>query len=462
MLKLVLRALVVWAIEVVALLILTWLLPGLAVVDLRGAVATIFVIGLLNAVIRPLLLIFAVGLGMIPFAIVALLLNAVILMLAARLVTGLTVDGLFTAFVTSIGLAAINAILSGLLGINDEDSFYRNVVRKIAGRRLLESDLSTLGTVIIQIDGLAEPVVRRAIEEGRMPTVARWLQDGTHRLVRWECDVPSMTSSGQAGILHGNNANIPAFRWYEKESGRLLVSNHPEDATTIDQRQTTEHSLLRGHGSSVGNIFTGGAERNVMTMAALKGAQGEVTARPRDFYAYLINPYNLYRGLGGLLWEVGVEFWQAWRQRRRNELPRMHRGGAFPWLRGVSNVIMRDATTWMLIDDMYSGRRVTYCDYLGYDEVAHHAGPTTRDALGTLPSIDHQIAQLESAAKSAPRPYQFVLVSDHGQSTGATFRQRYGYTLEQLIRDRLSSPGEVRMASGQGEVPDPHDQGSRA
>jgi hypothetical protein len=100
---------------------------------------------------------------------------------------------------------------------------------------------------------------------------------------------------------------------------------------------------------------------------------------------------------------------------------------------------------------MYSGRLVTYCDYLGYDEVAHHAGPTTRDALGALPAIDHQIAQLESAAKSAPRPYQFLVVSDHGQSTGATFRQRYGYTLEDFIRERLSSPGEVRMAKGEGE-----------
>lgn len=451
MLKLVIRAVVVWALEVVALLFLTWLLPGLAVVDLRGAIVTILVIGLLNAVIRPLLLIFAGGLGIIPFAIIALLLNAMILLLAARFVTGLTVDGLLTAFVASIGLAALNAILSGLLGINDDDSFYRNVVRKIARRNLPEGDLSTLGTVIVQIDGLAEPVLRRAIDAGQMPTLARWLQDGTHRLVRWECDVPSMTSSGQAGILHGNNANIPAFRWYEKESRRLLVSNHPEDATTIDGRQATEHSLLRNGGSSVGNIFTGGAQRNVMTMAALKGAEGEVTARPRDFYAYLVNPYNLYRGLGGLLWEVVVEYWQAWRQRRRDELPRMHRGGAFPWLRGVSNVIMRDATTWMLIDDMYSGRLVTYCDYLGYDEVAHHAGPTTRDALGALPAIDRQIAQLESAAKSAPRPYQFVVVSDHGQSTGATFRQRYGYTLEEFIRQRLSTPGDVRMASGDGE-----------
>src|SRR5205814_7314646 len=139
--------------------------------------------------------------------------------------------------------------------------------RYFARRHLPAGDLQGPATVLIRIGGLAEPIVRREIAGGRLPTLARWLETGSHRLVAWECDVPSMTSSGQAGILHGNNANIPAFRWYEKESGRLLVSNHPEDATVIDQRQATEHSLLRNRGSSVGNIFTGGAERNVMTMA---------------------------------------------------------------------------------------------------------------------------------------------------------------------------------------------------
>jgi hypothetical protein len=41
---------------------------------------------------------------------------------------------------------------------------------------------------------------------------------------------------------------------------------------------------------------------------------------------------------------------------------------------------------------------------------------------------------LESAAEQAPRPYRFVLLSDHGQSGGATFKQRYGMTLEGLVQ----------------------------
>jgi uncharacterized membrane protein YvlD (DUF360 family) len=450
-LKLALRALVVWVIEAVALIILDWLIPGL-VLDYRAeAFAAILVIGLLNALIRPVLLLFAGGLGLLPFALISLLLNALILLLAAHFVPGFDIDGLWTAFVVALGLAALNALFSGWLGINDDNSFYRNVVRKLARRRAPTGDLSQVGTIIVQIDGLAEPILRRALDEGRMPTLARWLAEGTHRLVQWECDIPSMTSSGQAGILHGNNANIPAFRWYEKESGRLLVSNHPPDATVIDQRQAGERGLLRQEGSSIGNIFTGGASRNVLTMAALQGETGKLTARPRDFYAYLINPYNLYRGLAGMLWEVLVEYQQAWRQRRRGEEPRMHRGGAFPWLRGVTNIIMRDATTWLLIDDIYSGRLVSYADYLGYDEVAHHAGPATEDALGALPGIDRQLALLESAARQAPRRYQFVVVSDHGQSTGPTFRQRYGYTLEQFVQQLMKGPEQVQMASGEGE-----------
>jgi hypothetical protein len=105
----------------------------------------------------------------------------------------------------------------------------------------------------------------------------------------------------------------------------------------------------------------------------------------------------------------------------------------------------------MLVADMFSGRRVAYADYLGYDEVAHHAGPATDDARRVLRAIDGQLQQLESAAARAPRPYRFVVLSDHGQSTGATFRQRHGLTLDQLVHRLLHAEQDVRMASGRGE-----------
>jgi hypothetical protein len=270
-------------------------------------------------------------------------------------------------------------------------------------------------------------------------------------MVRWECDVPSMTSSGQAGILHGKNANIPAFRWYEKESRRLFVSNHPADARLLDERQSIGRGLLRHDGSSLGNIFRGGAERSVLTMSALTDQRGGLSLRPRDFYSYLANPYNLYRALTGMVAEIVVEYWEGFQQRLRNVQPRMHRGGAYPFLRAVTNVFMRDATVWLVVDDMYAARLVSYCDLLGYDEVAHHAGPESEDALRVLRGLDRQLAALESAARTAPRRYELVVLSDHGQSRGATFRQRYGLTLGELIHQVLRGEESVHLASGHGE-----------
>ena len=111
---------------------------------------------------------------------------------------------------------------------------------------------------MLQIDGLAEP-----ISAARWPRAAclrsRAGSSGSHRLVAWETGIPSMTSSGQAGILHGNNADIPAFRWYMKASRRLIVSNHPEDACMLEARQSTGQGLLCHEGSSLGNLLGGGA-----------------------------------------------------------------------------------------------------------------------------------------------------------------------------------------------------------
>jgi len=60
--------------------------------------------------------------------------------------------------------------------------------------------------------------------------MADWVRDGTHKLSRWEAILPSMTSASQAGILHGTNDGIPAFRWWERDRQYLMaglyVANH--------------------------------------------------------------------------------------------------------------------------------------------------------------------------------------------------------------------------------------------
>jgi hypothetical protein len=93
--------------------------------------------------------------------------------------------------------------------------------------------------------------------------------------------------------------------------------------------------------------------------------------------------------------------------------------------------------------DIVEGVPVSYATFVGYDEVAHHSGIRAPDALDVLRRHDRQLARLEQAVAQAPRPYHLVVLSDHGQTQGAPFRQRYGETLEQVVQGALAR-GEVR------------------
>ena len=93
-------------------------------------------------------------------------------------------------------------------------------------------------------------MLRRALSEGYAPTMARWLEHGSHRIVSWECDLSSQTGASQAGLLLGSNHDMPAFRWYEKDTGRTMVSNHGKDAAELERRRSDGGGLLAVDGAS--------------------------------------------------------------------------------------------------------------------------------------------------------------------------------------------------------------------
>ena len=103
---------------------------------------------------------------------------------------------------------------------------------------------------------------------------------------------------------------------------------------------------------------------------------------------------------------------------------------------------------------MCEGRAAIYVDFLGYDEVSHHSGPERSDTLAVLRDLDKQIARIARAAAWAPRPYKIVVLSDHGQTQGATFVQRTGDTLPDLVA-RLcgaAASGDTDGRGGQDRV----------
>ncbi|HJW22614.1 MAG TPA: alkaline phosphatase family protein, partial [Candidatus Limnocylindrales bacterium] len=308
-------------------------------------------------------------------------------------------------------------------------------------------DTSTPGLLCIQVDGLSAPVLREAVRAGRMPFIAGLLRD-SHRLFEWRCRVPSMTSASQAGILLGCSDDIPAFRWYEKDRGRLVVSNHPADAAGMEARLAGQGSELLVGGTSVSNVFAGGAARSVLTTSTLEMGPGLLTG-PRastEFYGYLVDPYSLIRGLVMTVGMIGLEWYQARREVMRDVRPRMFRGGSFPILRAVSSIFLRDLAASAVLEDLARGAPAIYVDFLNYDEIAHHAAPERGEAMRELESVDKAIRQLVHASQAAARPYRVVLLSDHGQSVGPTFRDRVGAGLDELIAGLMAGNPTVGAA----------------
>nr|BFE76961.1 hypothetical protein GCM10020092_102620 [Actinoplanes digitatis] len=221
---------------------------------------------------------------------------------------------------------------------------------------------------MVQLDGVSEPVLRWAVRAGNLPTIGRWLRAGTHTMRGWHTGLPSTTPASQAGILHGASQQIPGFRWYEKETGRLIVSNRPRDAAMIERRFSDGDGLLRDGGVSIGNAFSGDAVTRLLTVshAALPGRSA------RGWAAFMASPFGFTRALVLGVGEVITELHQARLQRRRNLQPRVSRSGAFLALRPAS-MLLRDVNISLIAEQMARGAPAVYCDLVDYDEVAHHA-----------------------------------------------------------------------------------------
>jgi uncharacterized membrane protein YvlD (DUF360 family) len=433
----------------ISFMVAAWLLPNITVDRFLDGVIVVVLMALFNALIRPVVLALVAPRSLILTGIAVLILQVLVFLVAANLVPGVHVGGLFPALVGSFIYAIVNTVLTAILGIDSGDSFYGLLIQNMLLKRAA-APTEQPGLVIIQIDGLAYPILAGRIRAGSVNTMAGWVRDGSHKLSRWEAILPSMTSASQAGILHGNNDGIPAFRWYERDRQKLMVSSNPIDAGEIVRRVSNGEGLLSNNGASICNLVTGDATRSYLTTAAIKD-ESQGIGESKAFLGFFLSPSGYLRSFTLFLGEFVKELVQARRTRRAGISPQMHRGMKYAGMRAASNVLLRDVNTSLIIEEMYRGTNVIYADFTDYDELAHHCGPERVESFEALDGVDRAIGTLEKAAKDAPRPYRFIVLSDHGQSLGATFKQRYGASLGEVVRDLMSGRATLFQAKTQAE-----------
>jgi uncharacterized membrane protein YvlD (DUF360 family) len=440
-----LQLLLTWVVSALGLLVAAWILPGAHVNGFLGALAAAAVIAILNAVLSPLIAAIRLPLTLVFGFLLVLVLDALMLLAADEITGGdLSVDGFWWALLVALVASAVTLVIQVVAGIDDDTEFSYRVVKRIARRSGDPIRTGAPGIVFLEIDGLALPVLRRAMRDGNAPHMARWIAEDGYRLTRWETDLSSQTGASQAGILLGSNVDIPAFRWVEKETATVMACSAPEDCAELERRHASDKGLLLNGGASRGNLLSGQADVAILTVSRI---EAEKKANPgyRTFFA---NGFNVTRVLVLFVWEVFIEWIAALRAIRRDIRPRGHRGGIYPFMRAAMCVVVRDLIVEAVLTDMMKGRPAIYATFSSYDEVAHHSGLERTDTLEALRKLDQQFGRIARATRYAPRPYEIVVLSDHGQTQGATFKQRNGYGLDELVRRSLESAAVTSLTSG--------------
>jgi uncharacterized membrane protein YvlD (DUF360 family) len=439
------RVVLTWIVSAVALFVAAAIVPHVHVTGALGAFVAALLIAILNALLPPVVAALRLPFALITGFVLVLLLNALMLEITSNIAPGaLQVDSFGWALVAALIASAVTVVLDVAFGTNDDDTYMISVVQRIARRSKDQVRTDMPGIVFLEIDGLGLPILRRAMRDGNAPVMARWLERGTHHLDEWETDLSSQTGASQAGILLGSNENIPAFRWVEKESGKMIACSAPNDCAEIERRHATGKGLLVDGGASRGNLLSGEADHVILTVSRIDEERG---ANP-GYRAFLANGFNVTRVLVLFGWEVILEWLAATRAIRRDVRPRGHRGGVYPFLRATMCVFVRDLIVHGVITDMMKGRPAVYATFSSYDEVAHHSGLERADTLEALRKLDQQFGRIESALRYAARPYEIVVLSDHGQTQGATFKQRHGYGLGDLVERSLSGGRVTEVANG--------------
>ena len=301
------------------------------------------------------------------------------------------------------------------------------------------------GIVALQIDALAYADLRRAMALGYCPTISRLLREDGFHIRRWFSGLPSATPYCQAGIFHGENAGIPAFRFFDKETRQVITCNAPHGVQYIRDRIRVPGALANG--SSYVNLLDGDARTVAFTVATRE--RMSVYRRlggTRMLLLIALHPVRVLR----MAFQSVVEWLrEEWERAASMLVSRAtHAEGIFPFVRILSNVIVRELQTMAIVLDVWLGVPVIYSTYMQYDELAHHFGPSSTGALSDLKRTDARIAEIwRMIQDGAPRRYDLVILSDHGMTPAKSYRVLFKESLGSTVTRLMShAPDSLNVA----------------
>lgn len=294
------------------------------------------------------------------------------------------------------------------------------------------------GLVILHLDGVGHRFLVRAIEQGRMPAVSRLIAEEGYVPLPYRCGIPSTTPFCQAGILYGDNAEIPSFRWWDKEAGILVAFGHNSSFKKVAHRYFKDCRPLTEGGAVIGACYPAGAKETFGLAYRDRDSSGpgEPLSGPRLVGSFFASPLRVADWIRHGAWAIARTSGAAIRAR----LAGRPAAPAYVISDMLEEIFLHHTARYAVAQAMDRDLPTIYAGFYAYDETAHGFGPEDDYCYEMLKHVDETIGEIagrRQGRKGTPSEYELVVLSDHGQDETVPFKHPDGQTLGGIVSELL-------------------------
>ena len=302
--------------------------------------------------------------------------------------------------------------------------------------------------LIIQIDGLSKKILEDLVRDRKMPFIRKMLH--TYNLTGFNPGFPTTTPFVQAGIMYGENSNIPGYMFLDKKTQHKFAMALSTSARRIEEEiEKDNKGILRG-GTSVSNLFTGGANRAILTASHLYKIKGKPKKSTDILFLILLNPLATLKVVSFSLYEFFLEIIESFKEillfpfrKSKFNFPFIY--PYMPFMRMFTNAIAREVATETTLLELDRNVPHIYLTFGGYDWASHYRGPRSLPSFGILYDIDLSIRRL--VKKAEKKGYDIYVLSDHGQIDAEPFERKYHLSFEEFL-EKVSNMDAKSIADG--------------
>ena len=312
------------------------------------------------------------------------------------------------------------------------------------------------GLVIMHIDGVGYRFLQRALERGRMPKLAALMKAEGYEALPYRCGIPSTTPFCQAGILYGDNSEIPSYRWWDKEANLLVAFGHGSSFKRVADRYFRGRVPLTQDGAVIGSCYPAGA-KDTFALAYRERDTTQVSGVGSGLamiLAFFSSPLRVASWLRHGVMAITETAAMTIRARLQGRHPER----SYVISDMLEELFLHHLARYALRQAMRKGFPTIYAGFYAYDETAHAFGPEDDYSYRMLGHLDHTIGEIAEHRAGNPRTpadYELVILSDHGQVESEPFKHTDGKTLGEIISGWLPDHAIQEYKGGRyGPEPD--------